>query len=38
MKLCTKLASVTVHVDPCAHDGHDPHADVAHHAQSSPTQ
>jgi cation diffusion facilitator family transporter len=26
-----KLASVTVHVDPCAHDGHDPHSDVAHH-------
>jgi cation diffusion facilitator family transporter len=26
-----KLASVTVHVDPCGHDGHDPHADLAHH-------
>jgi len=28
-----KLAGVTVHVDPCAHDGHDPHAAVAHHAR-----
>jgi cation diffusion facilitator family transporter len=26
-----KLTSVTVHVDPCAHDGHDHHADLAHH-------
>jgi cation diffusion facilitator family transporter len=26
-----KLAGVTVHVDPCGHDGHDPHADLAHH-------
>ena len=29
-----KLASATVHVDPCAHDGHDPHASVAHHDRS----
>jgi cation diffusion facilitator family transporter len=28
-----KLASVTVHVDPCGHDGHDPHAPLAHHDQ-----
>jgi divalent metal cation (Fe/Co/Zn/Cd) transporter len=28
-----KLASVTVHVDPCGHDGRDPHADLAHHDQ-----
>ena len=33
-----KLASVTVHVDPCAHDGHDPHADLAHHDQPTPGQ
>ena len=26
-----KLTSVTVHVDPCAHDGLDAHATVAHH-------
>jgi cation diffusion facilitator family transporter len=26
-----KLTTVTVHVDPCAHDGHDPHATLAHH-------
>ncbi len=26
-----KLASITVHVDPCGHDGTDPHADLAHH-------
>ena len=26
-----KLSSVTVHVDPCGHGGHDPHADLAHH-------
>jgi cation diffusion facilitator family transporter len=34
-----KLASVTIHVDPCGHDGHDPHASVAHHnrpARSAP--
>jgi cation diffusion facilitator family transporter len=31
-----KLASVTVHVDPCGHDGHDPHSDLAHHDQASP--
>jgi cation diffusion facilitator family transporter len=28
-----KLADVQVHVDPCAHDGVDPHAEVAHHDQ-----
>lgn len=26
-----RLASVTVHVDPCGHDGRDPHAALAHH-------
>jgi cation diffusion facilitator family transporter len=26
-----KLASVTVHVNPCGHDGKDPHAELAHH-------
>jgi divalent metal cation (Fe/Co/Zn/Cd) transporter len=26
-----KLASVTVHVDPCGHNGQDPHASLAHH-------
>ena len=26
-----KLASVTVHVDPCEHDGRDHHAELAHH-------
>lgn len=26
-----KLADVVVHVDPCGHDGSDPHADLAHH-------
>jgi cation diffusion facilitator family transporter len=26
-----RLNTVTVHVDPCAHDGRDHHADVAHH-------
>ena len=26
-----KLSSVTVHVDPCEHDGRDPHAALAHH-------
>ena len=31
-----KLASVTVHVDPCGHDGQDPHADLAHHDQPAP--
>jgi divalent metal cation (Fe/Co/Zn/Cd) transporter len=30
-----KLASVTVHVDPCGHDGQDPHAGLAHHDQPS---
>jgi cation diffusion facilitator family transporter len=35
MHAVPKLASVTVHVDPCAHDGHDPHAGVAHHNQAS---
>jgi cation diffusion facilitator family transporter len=28
-----KLSSVTVHVDPCEHDGDDSHAAVAHHDQ-----
>jgi cation diffusion facilitator family transporter len=28
-----RLSTVTVHVDPCAHDGHDHHADLAHHDQ-----
>jgi len=26
-----KLAAVTVHVDPCGHSGHDPHAHLSHH-------
>jgi cation diffusion facilitator family transporter len=26
-----KVAAVTVHVDPCGHSGHDPHALTAHH-------
>jgi cation diffusion facilitator family transporter len=26
-----RLSSVTVHVDPCEHDGADPHASLAHH-------
>ena len=26
-----KLSSVTVHVDPCEHDGRDAHAELAHH-------
>jgi cation diffusion facilitator family transporter len=26
-----RLSSVTVHVDPCTHDGSDPHAELAHH-------
>src|SRR5712692_9816027 len=26
-----KLSSVTIHVDPCTHDGSDPHAALAHH-------
>jgi divalent metal cation (Fe/Co/Zn/Cd) transporter len=26
-----RLNTVTVHVDPCGHDGRDHHADVAHH-------
>jgi cation diffusion facilitator family transporter len=30
-----KLSTVTVHVDPCAHDGADHHADLAHHDQRS---
>jgi cation diffusion facilitator family transporter len=30
-----KLTSVTVHVDPCAHDGHDPHARLAHHDRAA---
>jgi cation diffusion facilitator family transporter len=28
-----KLADVTVHVDPCGHDGIDHHADLAHHGE-----
>jgi cation diffusion facilitator family transporter len=28
-----KLASVTIHVDPCSHDGSDPHGSLAHHRQ-----
>jgi cation diffusion facilitator family transporter len=28
-----KLSSVTVHLDPCTHDGTDPHAALAHHDQ-----
>jgi cation diffusion facilitator family transporter len=31
-----KLASVTVHVDPCGHHGLDAHADLAHHDQLFP--
>jgi cation diffusion facilitator family transporter len=31
-----KLASATVHVDPCEHDGIDPHADLAHHDEHDP--
>ena len=31
-----KLAGVTVHVDPRVHDGHDPHADLAHHDDRTP--
>jgi len=30
-----KLSSVTVHVDPCSHDGSDPHAALAHHDHAS---
>lgn len=26
-----KLAGVTIHVDPCGHNGQDPHAELAHH-------
>ncbi len=26
-----RLVDVTVHVDPCGHDGRDPHAELAHH-------
>ena len=34
-----KLSGVTVHVDPCGHDGQDPHADLAHHdRQAGPTE
>lgn len=32
-----KLASVIVHVDPCAHDGRDGHAQVAHHGRLTDT-
>ncbi len=31
-----KLSSVTVHVDPCTHDGSDPHAALAHHDRMMP--
>lgn len=31
-----KLASVTVHVDPCGHDGHNPHQELSHHDQATP--
>jgi len=31
-----KLASATVHVDPCDHSGDDPHADLAHHDEHDP--
>jgi cation diffusion facilitator family transporter len=31
-----KLASATVHVDPCGHGGDDPHADLAHHDERDP--
>ena len=31
MHAVPKLANVTVHVDPCGHDGRDPHANVEHH-------
>jgi cation diffusion facilitator family transporter len=30
-----KLSNVTVHVDPCSHDGSDPHAALAHHDPAS---
>jgi cation diffusion facilitator family transporter len=30
-----KLSSVTVHVDPCGHDGRDHHATVAHHDRAT---
>jgi cation diffusion facilitator family transporter len=30
-----RLSTVTVHVDPCAHDGRDHHADLAHHDRRS---
>jgi divalent metal cation (Fe/Co/Zn/Cd) transporter len=26
-----RLADATIHTDPCAHDGSDPHKSVAHH-------
>jgi divalent metal cation (Fe/Co/Zn/Cd) transporter len=26
-----RLSTITVHVDPCGHDGRDHHADLAHH-------
>ncbi len=32
-----RLTSVTVHSNPCGHDGSDPHALTAHHHQSTPT-
>jgi cation diffusion facilitator family transporter len=31
-----KLASATVHVDPCAHGGDDPHSDLKHHDERDP--
>jgi divalent metal cation (Fe/Co/Zn/Cd) transporter len=32
-----KLSSVTVHVDPCEHDGRDHHAELAHHDRREST-
>lgn len=32
MHAVPKLTNVTVHVDPCSHNGRDPHATLAHHA------
>jgi hypothetical protein len=28
-----RVSSVEIHVNPCAHDGHDPHASFHHHEQ-----
>ena len=30
-----RLSTISVHVDPCSHDGRDPHAATAHHAVAS---